>query len=159
MHHVSHWCPKAPGQSSKRVCGGTIQSMRAATAQMRPEAAFALPWTLGMAERTPCSPNPRKFMFPRCRRAAPRGPRSRARRHREVGPPFSPAFSHFLEPGKPIQRVCRVKRLFLYGTVRGPTSAEQGCSLSCAAVHVSCDRLRTAGSFCMTFGFVDAPEC
>ena len=54
MHHVSHWCPKAPGQSSKRVCGGTIQSMRAATAQMRPEAAFALPWTLGMAERTPC---------------------------------------------------------------------------------------------------------
>ena len=39
MHHVSHWCPKAPGPSSKRVCSGTTQSMRAATAQMRAEAA------------------------------------------------------------------------------------------------------------------------
>ena len=120
MHHVSHWCPKAPGQSSKRVCGGTIQSMRAATAQMRPEAAFALPWTLGMAERTPCSPNPRKFMFPRCRRAAPRGPRSRALRRGGVGPPSARHLAIFSHQVNQENRCAGSTPLFK-GTVSGPT--------------------------------------
>ena len=34
-------------------------------------------------------------------------------------------------------------------------SAESGCSLLCAAVHVQCDRLRTPGPFCMILGGSD----